>query len=196
MPSASLSPCRSRLAICVDDLELDPVMVRIRVLLADAHRARLRDPRPERGRVDLVPGPRVEDLVRQRRGLDPAGLGHRGGVAWPPACRHSGRHIRARSARGTTARDVDMRAMLAPVRESRAREPAVPHRRASRDRRRAAHAPTKTSWSTRSRRTHRSGTGDHVFIRIEKRGLTTPFAVGAASRARSTSRRATSASPA
>src|SRR5262245_40062022 len=54
------------------DLELDPVMVRVLVLLADAHHALGRELVPERVGIDLPAVVGVEHAVRQRRVFDAA----------------------------------------------------------------------------------------------------------------------------
>jgi hypothetical protein len=71
----------------IDDLQLRPVMVRIGMLLADAHGARLPERRPERLTGDLAAGARIDDAVRQRRRLDAA---HRRAIRIPRARRSSG----------------------------------------------------------------------------------------------------------
>src|SRR5205823_12971283 len=92
------------------DLELHPVMMRIGVLLADAHRALRGEAIPERGLGDLVAGSRVEHLRRQPGGFDAAhGLDRPGRLAAvDAAARCQGPEQRSRHESDATPAAVDL----------------------------------------------------------------------------------------
>ena len=120
---------------------------------------------PERGLVDLMAGrasrtwygSAAASIPRLRASLSALGLA-------------AAAHAAARSRAARTAR-ASHAAMLHHGRRGPARTSPPTCRGTGGVLR--AHA-ARTSSSTRSRRTRRRATGDHVFVRIEKRGLTTP----------------------